>query len=331
MSGVLLEASGLSVTIDRAGRAVDGVNLTVASGEMVGLVGESGCGKTLTAYSLLGLLPGGVRAAGELSFAGNSYDLGTPASLQPLRGRDVAMVSQDPLTALNPVARIDRQIEDVLRAHLDLTGAQRRARALDLLDRVGIPSPRRVARAYPFELSGGMRQRVLIAMAISCGPRLLIADEPTTALDTTVQAQIMELLGGLVRDEGLAMLLITHDLGLVAQHCSRVCVMYAGQIVEQGTVEAVLERPRHPYAGALIDCLISREVGANRLSTIEGSVPEVGAAIEGCRFAARCRHAEDQCRATRPTLAPAAHGGLVACLRSEEITLTPIDTGEAQL
>ncbi|HEY2673182.1 MAG TPA: ABC transporter ATP-binding protein [Rugosimonospora sp.] len=315
----LVDATGVAITVDGVGPAVHGVDLRLAAGEMVGLVGESGCGKSLTAFSLLGLLPAGVRAAGELRFAGTAYDLAAPDTLRPLRGRDVAMVSQDPLTALNPVSRIDHQLGDVMRTHLDLSRAQRRARVLELLERVGIPSPRRVARAYPFELSGGMRQRVLIAMAISCRPRLLIADEPTTALDTTVQAQIMELLGGLVRDEGLAMLLITHDLGLVAQHCSRVCVMYAGEIVEHGAVRAVLDRPRHPYARALIECLASRDTGVARLATIEGTVPPVGAAIEGCRFAARCHYADHRCSVTRPRLTATGDGGLVACLRSEEI------------
>ncbi|MDT4902394.1 MAG: peptide/nickel transport system ATP-binding protein, partial [Pseudonocardiales bacterium] len=236
-----------------------------------------------------------------------------------LRGGSIAMVSQDPLTAMNPVARIGSQLDDVMRRHLNLNRRQREARVLDLLDRVGIPSPRRVARAYPFELSGGMRQRALIAMAISCQPRLLIADEPTTALDSTVQAQIMELLSALVAEDGLAMLLITHDLGLVAQYCARMCVMYAGEVVEQGRSEAVLERPAHPYSRALVDCLASLDADVARLATIEGVVPPVGSGLHGCRYADRCRFVQPGCRSEHPTLLPVRDGRDAACLRVDDI------------
>jgi oligopeptide/dipeptide ABC transporter ATP-binding protein len=315
----LLQVRDLEVTVGRAGRAVSGVDLSIEAGQVMGLVGESGCGKTLTAYSVLGLLPDGVSATGVVRFDGEDHDLSVAGSMRRLRGGSIAMVAQDPLTALNPVVRVGTQIDDVMRAHLDLTSAQRSQRVLDLLDRVGIPSPRRVARAYPFELSGGMRQRALIAMAISCRPRLLIADEPTTALDTTIQAQIMELLADLVADEDLTMLLITHDLGLVAQYCDRVSVMYAGRIVEHGAAPVVLETPRHPYSRALLDCLLSLESGAARLSTIDGVVPPVGADPAGCRFADRCRFSEASCRETDPQLRPSPDGHLAACLRIDEL------------
>jgi oligopeptide/dipeptide ABC transporter ATP-binding protein len=320
----LLKVRDLTVTVGRLGTAVDGVDLTVNSGEVMGLVGESGCGKTLTAYSVLGLLPDGVTGSGSVRFEGHDYDLAVPNSLRALRGGAMAMVSQDPLTALNPVVRVGTQIEDVLRAHLSLSRAQRKQRVLELLERVGIPSPRRVARAYPFELSGGMRQRALIAMAISCRPRLLIADEPTTALDTTIQAQIMELLADLVAEENLSMLLITHDLGLVAQYCDRVGVMYAGEIIEHGGASAVLERPRHPYSRALVECLLSLESGSQRLATIEGVVPPVGSQKGGCRFADRCRFAEERCRETHPDLLLMADGHAAACLRVDELDRTPV-------
>jgi oligopeptide/dipeptide ABC transporter ATP-binding protein len=315
----LFEAQDLVVNVRRVGNAVDSVNLALDAGEMVGLVGESGCGKTLTAYSIIGLLPDGVSASGRVRFEGNEYDVAQPNQLRPLRGGSIAMVSQDPLTALNPVARIGSQLDDVMRRHLNLNRRQREARVLDLLDRVGIPSPRRVARAYPFELSGGMRQRALIAMAISCQPRLLIADEPTTALDSTVQAQIMELLSALVAEDGLAMLLITHDLGLVAQYCARMCVMYAGEVVEQGRSEAVLERPAHPYSRALVDCLASLDADVARLATIEGVVPPVGSGLHGCRYADRCRFVQPGCRSEHPTLLPVRDGRDAACLRVDDI------------
>jgi oligopeptide/dipeptide ABC transporter ATP-binding protein len=301
--------------------AVDGVGLTVAPGEAVALVGESGCGKSVTAYSLLGLLAPGLTAQGTVTLGGTAHDLADGDGLRPLRGSEIAMIFQDPLTALNPVMPVGRQIEDVLRMHTDLGRAGRRARALELLARVGIPAPDRVVRSYPFELSGGMRQRVLIAMALSCTPKLLLADEPTTALDTTVQAQIMDLLRDLVRDEGMAMVFISHDLGLVAEFCHRVYVMYAGRVVETGTVERVLDRPGHPYTKALVDCLATMGQGADRLATVPGSVPAIDAMPAGCRFAPRCQYAVDDCRRTDPRLRSLPDGGSVACLRAEELAV----------
>ena len=316
MNAPLLAVDDLVVSLrsDPQLRAVDGVDVRVAPGEAVALVGESGCGKSVTAYSILGLLAPGLAATGTVTLSGTPHDLAGAGSLRPLRGRDVAMIFQDPLTALNPVLPVGRQLADVLRVHTSLGRRDRRARVLELLARVGIPAPDRVARSYPFELSGGMRQRVLIAMALSCRPKLLVADEPTTALDTTVQAQIMDLLRDLVRDEGMAMLFISHDLGLVAEFCQRVYVMYAGRVVETGPVDRVLDRPGHPYTRALVECLATMGQGADRLATVPGSVPGIDAMPAGCRFAPRCPYAADACLATDPRLVDG-----VACLRAAEL------------
>ena len=330
MDAPLLALDQLVVSLrgDRSVRAVDGVDVQVAPGEAVALVGESGCGKSVTAYSMLGLLGTGLAAQGTLRFGADRYDVSEQAGLRRLRGREVAMIFQDPLTALNPVLSVGRHIEDVLRVHTALARSDRRRRVLDLLARVGIPAPDRIARSYPFELSGGMRQRVLIAMALSCGPRLLLADEPTTALDTTVQAQIMDLLRGLVRDEGMAMVFISHDLGLVAEFCQRVYVMYAGRVVESGTAQDVLERPGHPYTRALVDCLVTLGQGADRLATVPGSVPSIDAMPSGCRFAPRCPYAVDDCRRTDPELREVHGHGQVACVRAEHL---PEDTGRVSI
>ena len=299
---------------------VDGVSIEVTSGEAVGLVGESGCGKSVTAYASLGLLPPSLAASGTLRLGSRHCDLAASDDLRPLRGHDVAMVFQDPGSSLNPVMPVGRQLEDVLRSHAPGGRNARRRAAVELLDRVGIAAPDRAAKAYPFELSGGMRQRVLIAMALSCRPRLLIADEPTTALDTTVQAQIMELLRELVRDEGMAMLFISHDLALVSETCQRVYVMYAGRVVESGAVRDVLERPSHPYTSALVGCLVTLGQGAPRLLTVGGSVPAIDQLPPGCRFAPRCEHAVAACSQTVPELRPVG-ASRAACLRADELRL----------
>lgn len=298
--------------------AVDGVSIEVAPGEAVALVGESGCGKSVTAYATLGLLSPSLQSSGTLRLDGRSYDLAAADQLQPLRGREVAMIFQDPGSSLNPVMPVGRQLEDVLRQYASQGRTKRRRAAVELLARVGIPAPDRAARSYPFELSGGMRQRVLIAMALSCRPRLLIADEPTTALDATVQAQIVQLLGDLVREEDLAMLFISHDLALVSELCRRVYVMYAGRIVESGDVRDVLRRPSHPYTSALVGCLESLAQASSRLLTVSGSVPEIDRRPDGCTFAPRCEHAVDECTRTVPELRPVG-GARVACLRATEL------------
>lgn len=315
MSEPALVLSDLRIALraDSDVRAVDGLNLAIGEGEAVGLVGESGCGKSVTAYAMLGLLPSALGATGTLSIGGRTVSLDRTDHLKALRGNEIAMIFQDPGTSLNPVMPIGAQLGDVLRARTDRR--RRKGAALELLERVGVPSPNRVARSYPFELSGGMRQRVLIAMAVSCRPRLLIADEPTTALDTTVQAQIMELLAELVRDEGMAMLFISHDLGLVAQTCQRLTVMYGGRAVESGDVSTLLRAPEHPYSHALVSCLADLGSGARRLATVPGSVPPIESLPEGCHFAPRCAHAIADCRGSVPPLRPVG-GDLVACIRA---------------
>ena len=301
--------------------AVDGVDVAIGAGEVVGLVGESGCGKSVTALSTLGLLPPSLAPTGTLRLGDRSYDLADPQGLAELRGRDLAMVFQDPGTSLNPVMPVGRQIGDVLRVVEGRGSRGSRARAaVELLERVGVPAPDRVSKAYPFELSGGMRQRVLIAMALACRPRLLIADEPTTALDATVQAQIVALLKDLATTEEMAILFISHDLALVGEFCERLYVMYAGRVVEHGPVAAVLQEPHHPYTAALVECLSTMSAGAPRLRTVPGAVPALGDLPIGCRFAPRCEHATRVCHEQDPQLRPAGDA-TSACLRLEEITL----------
>ncbi|MEO3796208.1 ABC transporter ATP-binding protein [Nonomuraea sp. B10E15] len=320
MTETLLALDGVAIGLaaDPRVRAVDGIDLHVAPGEAVALVGESGSGKSVTAYAALGLLAPALRASGTLRLGAGSYDLGDPGGLRPLRGGEISMVFQDPGTSLNPVMTVGRQLEDVLRRHGRTPRRERWRRVVELLAEVGVAAPDRVARAFPFELSGGMRQRVLIAMALSCEPRLLIADEPTTALDTTVQAQIMDLLMTLVRDRGMAMLFISHDLGLVAESCRRMYVMYAGRVVESGPVADVLRRPRHPYTRALIGCRPAAGRRLARLPSIPGTVPPIGSMPDGCRFAPRCPIAVEECRTTDPELRAVGGGVSVACPRASE-------------
>ncbi len=296
---------------------VDGVDLAVPARGSVAIVGESGCGKSLTAFSILGLLHPSLRASGVLSYAGRDYDLADSGQLKQLRGGEIAMISQDSGTSLNPVATVGRQIGDVLRRHQQLSRGEVAGKVRELLRRVEIPAPERVARAYPFELSGGMRQRVLIAMALACRPKVLIADEPTTALDSTVQAQIMKLLTDLVADEGMALIFISHDLGLVAQFIERVYVMYAGRVVEAGTTAEVLRRPVHPYTTALVSCLASMSAGADRLVTVPGMVPSVTEMPTGCRFAPRCARAVPDCLRIDPPLLSIGTSE-VACIRASD-------------
>jgi oligopeptide/dipeptide ABC transporter ATP-binding protein len=322
---VLLDVRGLETEIPtKRGvvRAVDGVDLTINTGEVVGLVGESGCGKTLTAYSILDLLPKpGVVAAGEIVFRGEDLRGKSLEERRSIRGGEIGMVFQEPLSALNPVFTVETQISDVLRFHTNLSAPAIRERVIELLGHVGIPAPERVARSYPFELSGGMRQRVLIAMAIACRPVLLIADEPTTALDATIQAQIMELLHDLVEADGVSILLITHDLALVAELCDRVYVMYAGMVVEVASVEELFIQPRHPYTSALLGCIPGFQPGDQPLAAIEGSVPPLIDPPQGCRFADRCGFAVERCRMETPLLRDVGGGHRSACHFAESLEL----------
>ncbi|WP_162458191.1 ABC transporter ATP-binding protein [Mesorhizobium tianshanense] len=326
----LLEVRDLQVRIPtRRGDllAVDGVDLTVGAGEIVGVVGESGSGKTLTAYAIMGLLSApAVISRGVIRFRGQDLQALAAEERGRMRGSAMSMVFQEPLTALNPVFPVGTQIRDVIRRHTNLSDRSIRGRILELLDHVGIAGPERVAAAYPFELSGGMRQRILIAMAIACGPSLVIADEPTTALDTTIQAQILELLRRLVRDDGISLLLISHDFGIVADLCQRVYVMYAGQVVEHATAGQLFDRPRHPYTSALLGCMPAARDGDAPLDTIEGTVPTVIDPKALCRFADRCGYAQARCTEQSP---PRQTFGVVQdalCFRAAELTLPGLVT-----
>jgi len=296
--------------------AVRGIDLNIAAGEIVALVGESGCGKSVTATSVMRLTEGQIRA-GSIHFQGRDLASLSDAEMRTIRGGQIGMIFQEPMTSLNPVLTIGRQIEEVLVLHQQLAARAARVQALELLQRVGIPSPERRLTQYPHELSGGMKQRVMLAMAIACRPQLLIADEPTTALDVTIQAQIMELLRSLKREFGMAVLLITHDLGVVAHFAERVLVMYAGKIVEQGSVRDVFKRPAHPYTQALLAALPDPLKPARRLAAIPGRVPSPSMLPPGCAFCARCAYAFEPCAGRQPPLFAVAEGHAAACFLRE--------------
>lgn len=296
----LLEVQGLTTAFTGDyGRniSVDHIHFHVDEGEVVCIVGESGCGKSVTSLSIMGLLGrGGAVMDGSVLFDGKNLLSMTEKELDQLRGDQITMIFQDPLTSLNPVFTVGSQITESIRTHMHLTGKDAEKRAEALLKRVGMPDTHGVMKKYPHTLSGGMRQRVMIAMALSCNPRLLIADEPTTALDVTIQAQIMELLGELQKETGMSMILITHDIGLVANMADRVLVMYAGQIIEEAPVKELFENPRHPYTKALLDTVPTiRDEADRQLISIPGIVPESYDDIKGCRFADRCKYRRAEC------------------------------------
>ena len=284
-------------TEDGLVQAVDGVSFDVAPGEIVAIVGESGCGKSVTAQSIVGLTRAtNARISGSIRFKGTELTDMSDDDLRHVRGEKIAMVFQDPMSSLNPVYRVGDQIVEMIRAHRDVSKAEARTRAEELLRSVGIPNPERRVRSYPHEFSGGMRQRVMIAMALALEPEILIADEPTTALDVTVQAQILRLLETLNREQGLAVVLITHDLGVVAEIADRVLVMYAGQVVENATLDEIFYDPQHPYAWGLMGSLARLDQPrSHRLSQIAGSPPSLLNPPTGCRFAPRCPHSFDRC------------------------------------
>ena len=300
---------------------VDGVSFEVGRRETVGLIGESGCGKSVTALAILGLIaaPSGRVTRGRVVLDGQDLLALDERAMREVRGRRVAMVFQEPMTSIDPAFTVGNQIMEVLRRHLPLSRAEARQRGIDLLERVGIPDPHRRFDDYPHRLSGGMRQRVLIAMALSCQPDLLIADEPTTALDVTVQAQVLDLLAGLQDELGMAVLLVTHDLAVVAETCDRTVVMYAGEVVESATVSRLFPAPRHPYTAAMLASLPGLHPG-EPLQPIPGIVPPRHALPPGCWFEPRCRHASDICRASHPALTDIA-GHHTRCLRSEDLDL----------
>jgi oligopeptide/dipeptide ABC transporter ATP-binding protein len=310
-------------------RAVDGVSFSIPRGSIVGLVGESGCGKSVTSYSVLRLIqrPGEIKS-GSIRFnpqEGDSVEITAldeqDDALYHLRGGAISMIFQEPMTALSPVHTVGNQICEAIMLHADANEEQAEEIAAEMLDKVGIPNPRSRLDQYPFEMSGGMRQRVVIAMALACAPEVLIADEPTTALDVTIQAQIIRLIKSLQRDLGTSTLLITHDLGVVAQLVDYIAVMYLGRIVEQGDVRTVMKDPRHPYTMGLLESLPGLALDKERLSSIKGSVPSLAQRPPGCPFHPRCPHAEPGvCDSGHPPeLHQIGEGRMVACLRLEEI------------
>ena len=315
----VLDLSAAFDTEDGEVTVVDRVSFEIDAGETLGLVGESGCGKSVTALSIMGLLPkpAGRVVGGTVGFRGESLNDVPAERLREIRGNRIAMIFQEPMTALNPVQRVGRQLAEAYALHApSASAAAVQSRALELLEQVGIPAPARRMAEYPHQLSGGMRQRVMIAMALASRPDLLIADEPTTALDVTIQAQILELLRDLQRETGMAILFITHDLGVIAELCSRVVVMYAGRIAEQATALSLFARPRHPYTRGLL-ASIPRLEGEPKtvLTTIPGTVPGVGELPTGCRFANRCPHVVDVCRERAPPLEDVVADHRVACHR----------------
>jgi oligopeptide/dipeptide ABC transporter ATP-binding protein len=295
--------------------AVDGVSLTVEQGKTLGIVGESGSGKTVLARSIMGLLPGDAISSGTVHFAGRELSAMEPAQLRRVWGAELSMIFQDPMTALNPVKRIGIQITESLRLHLDMGRSEATAAAVELLRSVGIPSPEECVRWYPFQLSGGMRQRVMMAIALACSPKLVLADEPLTGLDATVQAQILDLLAELQSERQMALIVITHDLGVVATRADHIAVLYAGRIVEQAPASALFHDTRMPYTQALLDSVPRlSDPSGGRLRTIAGPNPDPVDPPRGCRFAPRCPYARDRCRESEPPLRTAATAGhLFAC------------------
>ena len=322
----LLEVDNLTThfeTQDGVVKAVDGISYSLEEGEIVGIVGESGCGKSVHALSIMRLVasPPGKIVAGSVLFEGEDLLDISMSRMRSVRGNRIGMIFQEPMTSLNPVLSIGRQITETLELHMNMTKQQALTRAAELLAMVGIPDPERRLKDYPHQLSGGMRQRVMIAMAISCNPRLMIADEPTTALDVTIQAQVLELMRSLAIELGMSLIVITHNLGVVARYANRVIVMYAGNIVETGTAEEIYHNPRHPYTLGLLKSVPRLdEPTGGKLDPIEGLPPDLIDLPEACAFAPRCPFAIDRCLNESPTLmdvGDSAHGS--ACFRAAEL------------
>ena len=312
-------------------RAVDGVSFTLNAGETFGLVGESGCGKSVTSLSIMRLVPHPGRIEGGHIFFENRDLLAlSDLEMRDVRGNEIAMIFQEPMTSLNPVYTCGFQVDEVLRRHRGLSQREARKKTVEMLHLVGLPDPEQRANEYPHQLSGGQRQRVMIAMALSCNPKVLIADEPTTALDVTIQAQILDLLRDLQRQLGMAVLLITHDLGVIAEVADRVAVMYAGKIVEMGPVDAIFHHPTHPYTQGLLASVPRLDVARDRLKTIPGHVPEATRFASGCRFADRCEHVDAICRESIPQLQPVAGDHQTACWMAGEAGDGRGETGEVK-
>ena len=325
MTNPLLSVTGLTTefqTDEGLVRAVDGVSFDLPPGGTLGIVGESGCGKSVTALSIMGLLPrpnGNIRS-GKIHYQGEDLAAADTTRLQRIRGNEISMVFQEPMTALNPVHTIGRQLTEVVAIHTDQSPDEQIRTAVAMLQRVGIPAPELRMTEYPHQLSGGMRQRVVIAIALICEPRLLIADEPTTALDVTIQAQILDLISSLQKDFGMAMIMITHDLGVIAETCEQVVVMYAGQVVEQGSVFDIFDRPKHPYTQGLLRSIPKlTDIPKQPLDIIPGMVPSLHDLPVGCRFANRCQHRAAECDDAGLIVDAVTEAHTVRCLKWRQL------------
>lgn len=298
---------------------VDKISFSIGKGETLGIVGESGCGKSMTALSIAGLLPHNIKCRSEsIIFDGKDMQALKSEEIHKIQGKDLSMIFQEPMTSLNPLMKIGRQVSENLRLHSSLTKREIKEQTIDILGRVGLPNPENLLNAYPHELSGGMRQRALIAMAIICKPKLIIADEPTTALDVTIQAQILELLLQINREFGCAILFISHDLGVVSRVCDRMMVMYAGNIVEEGSTRNIFLHPVHEYTKGLIGSIPSRELRGKRLVSIPGRVPALKEKRFGCPFAPRCGKAQNECFTAKPPCVVLGPGHKVSCILAQE-------------
>lgn len=322
MTSTILDVQGLETsffTDDGEVPAVDNVNFSIDSGEILGVVGESGCGKSVTSLSVMNLIPApGEIKQGSIQFKGEELVTASEKRMRQIRGNEIAMIFQEPMTSLNPVFTIGNQMIEGIRLHKNISKKEATKLAADMLKKVGLPRADQLLKEYPHQLSGGMRQRVMIAMAMACEPELLIADEPTTALDVTIQAQILDLMKRLNNDFDTSILLITHDLGVVAEVCTRVVVMYAGKVVEEGNVQTIFKNPQHPYTEGLIQSVPNMRTKKDRLYSIPGNVPTPGTVNKGCKFAPRCPYAFDRCTAENPELLNTEKGHRVRCFLHEE-------------
>ncbi|TVY08543.1 ABC transporter ATP-binding protein [Paenibacillus cremeus] len=321
MTQKLLEIKGLHTHFETdrgVVPAVDGVDLYIEPGEVLGIVGESGCGKSVTSLSIMQLIPPVGKMKGAILFKNENLLEAKEKRMKKLRGNEISMIFQEPMTSLNPLLTIGQQISETVKLHKRVSSKEARNVSVDMLRKVGIPRAEAIMDEYPHQLSGGMRQRVMIAMALSCEPQLLIADEPTTALDVTIQAQILDLMKTLNQETGTAIMLITHDLGVVAEVCSRVAVMYAGKVVEDGSVADIFRNPSHPYTKGLLQSIPRMDLDKEQLYSIPGNVPMPGAITAGCRFAPRCEYAMDRCRTELPELTELEAGHRSRCWLTDE-------------
>jgi peptide/nickel transport system ATP-binding protein/oligopeptide transport system ATP-binding protein len=320
----LLELRGLTTAFQTARgeiSAIEDISFELNAGEILGIVGESGSGKSVTALTIMGLLPQPPAriTAGSVRFAGEELTTVSPNRMEKIRGAGISMVFQEPMTSLNPVFTIGEQIMETVRAHERMSASAQRERAIEMLDRVGIPSATERLNDYPHQLSGGQRQRVMIAMSLACRPKLLIADEPTTALDVTIQAQVLDLLMDLRDEFGMSIIIITHNMGVIAEVADRVLVMYAGRIVEQSPAADLFDAPQHPYTKGLLACVPTLQQDRHRLIAIPGSLPEPARRPPGCRFAPRCTYRIEACRTAIPPLVMQREDRAVACIRADEL------------